>query len=94
MSLIDLLFHLGNLLALALGVAALSVVLAKCVWRKALSGVGMGRLLRWGVLAGGAGLLAGLVLTGRDGRMAVHPTTVAGVALGVWWAGFVRPTKR
>lgn len=93
MSLIDLLFHFGNLLALALGVGVLSAVLAKALWRKALSGVGLWRLLRWAVQCGGVGLLVGLVLTGRDGRMAVHAATLAGVALGLWWAGFVRPAR-
>jgi hypothetical protein len=94
MGFLDLLFHLGNLLAPALGVGVLGAVLVKGIWRRALSRVALGRLTRWAVLAGGVGLFTGLLLTGRDGRMAVHAATVAGVALGLWWAAFVRPAGR
>lgn len=94
MTAIDLLWHLGNLLALALGVGLLSAALAKLVWRKALGTVGWWRLAKWAVLTGWLGLLIGLLWTGRDGRMAVHALTLAGIAIGLWWAGFVRPSRR
>lgn len=93
MSAIDLLLHLGNLLVPAIGISLALVLLCKLLWRQALGSVGWARLLRWAVLAGWSGLLLGLLWTGRDGKMAVHGLTTAGVALGVWWAGFVRPAR-
>lgn len=95
MGLIDAFWHFGNFFAAGLGAGLLVAVLGKgLVWRRTLRGVGWVRLLRWAVLAGWAGMLVGLVLGGgRDGRMVVHALTVTGVAVGVWWAGFVRPAR-
>lgn len=93
MNALDLVWHLGNLLAPAVGTALLAVLLAKTLWRRALKTVGWTRLLQWAVLAGWAGMLAGWLWTGRDGKLMVHALMSAGIALGVWWAGFLRPAR-
>jgi hypothetical protein len=61
---------------------------AKLVWRRDLAGVAYSRLARWAGGAATAALLAGLVITGRDGRMATYAAMVLACALALWWAGF------
>jgi len=90
MDLIDALWHFGNLLAPAVGLGLLLVFLSKILWAPALRAVPAIRLLRMTVLAACAGLVLGLLLTGRDGRMMGHGFTLAGAVLGLWWTGFVR----
>jgi hypothetical protein len=86
-------WHFGNLLAPALGVGLLLALVVKMVWRQALRSVSLLRLVKWAVLVAGLGLVLGLLLTGRDGRMLGHALTLGGAALGLWWAGFVRPSR-
>lgn len=93
MGAIDLLWHFGNLLAPAVGVTAWTVLLVRLLWRPTPGAVPAWRLLKWGVAVGWAGMACGLVWTGRDGRLLVHALTVTGVAMGLWWAGFVRPSR-
>ena len=84
---LDLFWHLANLLAPAFGLALIAPSLAKLLWRDAL------RRAPWAVLAawvGGVGvivLLGGLVLLGRDGRMATYATLVVASAGVLWWRG-------
>ena len=87
---LDALWHLLNFFAPAVGVALATAALAKLVWRRDLAGVGLLRLWAWGSAAGGLALLAGLVIDGRDGRMATYGAVVAATALALWWAGFLR----
>ncbi len=85
---LDALWHLGNLLTPALLLGLLSAGFSKLVWRRELAGV------RWRRLAGPACMVAavatvgGLVVFGRDGRMATYGAMVAGCALTLWWQGF------
>jgi hypothetical protein len=87
-ALLQVLWHMGNLFvpALALGVVAAS--LSKLVWRRELQPV------RWQSLAGPASaacaavMLAGLVVFGRDGKMATYGAMVAACAITLWWQGF------
>ena len=44
-------------------------------------------LIAWSCSAGSLALLGGLVLLGRDGRMASYGAMVAASALALWWAG-------
>jgi len=85
---LDALFHLGNLLLPALGLGLLSAGLSKLLWRSALRGVAWRRLAGWACGAALAALLAGLVLTGRDGRMATYAAMVLACAGALWWVGF------
>ena len=84
----DLLWHLLNLLAPGVSLGLIAAAGAKLVWRRDLAAVAYTRLAGWGAGASTAALLAGLVLTGRDGRMATYAAMVAACAGALWWAGF------
>jgi hypothetical protein len=87
---LDAFWHLANLFLPALALGALTAALAKLLWRRELASV------RWRRLAGAAGAasalvtLAGLVLLGRDGKMATYGAMVVACALTLWWQGFGR----
>jgi hypothetical protein len=88
MGALDVLWHVGNLFLPALLLGAVAASLAKLMWRKELAQV------RWQHLAGPAALacagavLLGLLLFGRDGRMATYGAMVLACALTLWWQGF------
>lgn len=88
MTLRDILWHLLNLLLPAAGMALLVPALAKLVWRRELASVRFARLGAWVGAASALTLLAGLLITGRDGRMATYAATVMASALALWWAGW------
>jgi hypothetical protein len=87
---LDAIWHLLNFFAPAAGVAVVTTVLAKLLWRRQLAGAGMARLVAWSAGAGAAALLTGLVVFGRDGRMGTYGLLVAATAVALWWAGFMR----
>ena len=87
---LDALWHLLNLVAPALGLGLTAASLSKLLWRQALAAVPWARLAAWGCGAALLALLAGLVWTGRDGRMATYTAMVLACALALWWAGFRR----
>ena len=90
MSPLDGLWHLLNFLAPAVGVALISASLAKLLWRRELAAVSWRRLAGWSMVAGLLALLAGLLVFGRDGRIASYGALIAASALALWWVGFVR----
>ena len=87
---LDALWHLLNFFAPALGVALLTTALAKVVWRRELAQAPWRRLLAWSAAAGALALIGGLVVFGRDGRMATYGALVAATGLALWLSGFVR----
>ena len=87
---LDGLWHLLNFVAPALGVALVAASLAKLAWRRDLAAVPWHRLVAWAAAAGLAALVAGLLVFGRDGKMATYGALVAACALALWWAGFMR----
>ncbi|ACB32857.1 conserved hypothetical protein [Leptothrix cholodnii SP-6] len=88
MGFFDALGHLFNLFLPALGVAALAALLAKALWRRELKGVPLQRLAAHAAVAGVVATLAGLIVTGRDGRIGSYFALVLANALGLWWAAF------
>jgi hypothetical protein len=88
---LDALWHLLNLFGPALGTGLIAAVLAKLLWRRDLKAVPWRRLALWGCAAAAGVTLAGLVVFGRDGRMATYGAMVAAIALALWWRGFMRP---
>lgn len=85
MSPLDALWHLGGFAAVPVLLGLLSAGLARVVWRRRLAGRPFWPLA--GRTAGTALAIAaaGLVLTGRDGTMAVYASMVAGCAIVLWW---------
>ena len=84
---IDVLWHLANLLAPALGLALIAPSLAKLLWRDALRSVPWAPLVGWVGAANALVLVGGLLLLGRDGRMATYVAMVLGSAAVLWWRG-------
>lgn len=87
---LDALWHLLNFFAPAVGVALATAMLAKLLWRRDLAAASLWRLWAWGSAAGAVALVVGLLIGGRDGRMATYGALVAAIAVALWWAGFVR----
>jgi hypothetical protein len=85
---LDALWHLANLFLPALGLGALAAALAKLLWRRELAAVRWRRLAAAACVACAAVALAGLVLSGRDGKMATYAAMVVACALTLWWRGF------
>ncbi|HSI48308.1 MAG TPA: hypothetical protein VLA61_08575 [Ideonella sp.] len=87
----DAIWHLLNFFGPALGVGLIATGLAKLLWHRPLKRVPFARLALWTMGAGALVLLFGLVLFGRDGRMATYAMLVVATALALWWRGWVRP---
>ena len=83
----DALNHALNFFLPALGMALLVPSLARLVWWKAVSRVGWLRQVTWASLVNGLILVAGLIVTGRDGAMLTYAGLVLASALTVWWTG-------
>ena len=90
---LDAVWHVLNFFAPAAGVGVVTALVAKLLWRRELAGVGLKRLGGWSVCAGAAAQLAGLVIFGRDGKMASYAAMVCACAAGLWAAGFVWPRR-
>jgi hypothetical protein len=87
---LDAVWHALNFFAPALGVAMLASAAAKLLWRRELAAVAWRRLALWAALAGALVLVAGLLVFGRDGKVATYGALVVAAALALWWAGFLR----
>jgi hypothetical protein len=86
MNAFDASWHLLGLFLPALTTAAIAASAAKLLWRAELRRIGWLRLLVWTAAAGSLALLGGLLLLGRDGRIASYGTMVVAAALVLWWA--------
>ena len=84
------LWHLLNLFGPAAGMALIAPTLAKLLWRRDLRNVPWRSLAGWTFAVGTLALLAGLVLWGRDGRMATYGVLVVVAAAVLWWRGWRR----
>ena len=87
---LDALWHLLNFVAPAVGVGLIACGMAKLLWRRTLRSVPFAGLAGWAIGAGLLSLLAGLVVFGRDGRMATYALLVFSTALALWWKGLRR----
>ncbi|RYG14550.1 MAG: hypothetical protein EON92_01765 [Burkholderiales bacterium] len=82
---LDLLNHLLNFVAPALFVGTFLVVAAKLVMRRNLAAVALWKQVAINVAVGVAALLAGLIIFGRDGKMATYAALVICCASSQWW---------
>jgi hypothetical protein len=87
---IDFLWHLGNLFAVSVLFGLLAAGGAKLLWRRDLASVRWSRLALAASLAAMGVTLAGLLVFGRDGRMATYALMVLAGAVAVGWVGFRR----
>ncbi len=85
---LDALGHVLNLFLPAVLLAALAAALAKLLWRRELAAVSWLRLAGPAALVCAGITLLGLVVTGRDGRMATYAGMVLACAFTLWWQGF------
>ena len=81
---LDLFWHLANFVLPAIGVGALSAALCKLFWRRELARVSWLALAGQASAAGLAVLVAGLVITGHDGRMITYAGLVIACAVVPW----------
>jgi hypothetical protein len=93
MNALDIFWHLLGFIAPALGAGLIASALAKLLWRKQLAHSAWWRLAAWPSAAGAAVLVGGLLLFGRDGRMATYALMVLFSALALGWAAFVSPRR-
>lgn len=85
---LDAFWHLANFFLPALWVAAIAAAVTKLVWRRELAAVPWRRLFAWPALAASVALVGGLIITGRDGRIATYAAMVFAAALAMWWVAF------
>jgi hypothetical protein len=85
---VDAFWHLSNLFLPALLLGALTAALAKLMWRRELAGVQWSWLAAAAMAASAAVALLGLIVFGRDGRMATYAGMVLATAGALWWRGF------
>ncbi|MFY7864488.1 hypothetical protein [Roseateles sp.] len=81
MSPLDAFWHLSNLFAPAWLVAALMAAGAKLLWRRELKARRWQDLTLWGGIGGSLGVIAALLLLGRDGKMAGYGLMLLGISL-------------
>ena len=84
MNALDLFWHIANFMLPALGVGALSAALCKLFWRRSLARTSWFTLAWQASAAGLAVLVAGLVITGHDGRMITYAGLVVACAIVPW----------
>jgi hypothetical protein len=84
---LDALWHLANFFGPAIGVGLIAAALCKVLWWRALRPVPWRTLAQWAMAAGAIASITGLVIFGRDGRMATYGLLVAACAAALWWRG-------
>lgn len=85
---LDALNHLLNLFLPALGLGTLASAAAKLLWRRELAALAWRRLAVPACVASAGVVLGGLVLFGRDGKMATYGAMVVVCSFTLWWRGF------
>jgi hypothetical protein len=85
---LDAFWHLINLFLPALGLGALAAAAARLIWRRELAGQSWRHLAAPAMTACAVVALAGLIVWGRDGKMATYAAMVVACAVSLWWRGF------
>jgi ABC-type thiamin/hydroxymethylpyrimidine transport system permease subunit len=79
-----------NFFAPAAGVGLIASLFAKLIWRRTLRSSSLVTLSLLSMGAGAVALVGGLLVFGRDGKMATYAVLVLVVALILWWRGLAR----
>lgn len=87
---VDAFWHLLGLLLPALGTGLLAAAGAKLLWRAELRHLSWMRLTLWSCVAGSIVSAVGLVVFGRDGRIATYGLMVLACVVSLGWVGFWR----
>lgn len=87
---VDLAWHAFHLVLPGLLTGAIAAAFCKGLWRQALRPVSWRRLATWASSAACLGLIAGLLLFGRDGRMATYALMLVLTACALAWSGWGR----
>ena len=82
---LNLFWHLANFVLPAVGVGALTAALCKLLWRRSLARTPWFTLAWQASAAGLAVLVAGLLITGHDGRMITYAGLVVACAAVPWF---------
>ena len=90
---LDALWHLLNAVAAPFGLALLSAVAVKLLWRQAAAGFSVLSLLIWAYAAAVSGHVAAWAWTGAEGSMTGYGLMVAATAVALWLRLFI-VTKR
>jgi hypothetical protein len=85
---LDAFGHVLNLFLPGLALGAVTAALAKLAWRRELAAVRWRGLALWSGCVCALVALGGLVLLGRDGRIATYAAMVLACAVTLWWRGF------
>jgi len=85
---LDAVWHLANLFLPALMLGSLAAALAKLLWRRELRACPWKRLALPAACVCALVTLGGLVVFGRDGKMATYAAMVMACAITLWWRGF------
>jgi hypothetical protein len=82
------LWHLLNFFAPAAGIGLFASLATKLLWRRELHGVAWSRLWLDAFAGGALASIGGLLLFGRDGKMATYAAMVLACAVSLWWRAF------
>jgi hypothetical protein len=88
MGFLDAIWHLGNLFIPALSLGALTAAAAKLLWWRELRSQPWLHLALPACGINCAITLGGLVLLGRDGKMATYGAMLLACSLSLWWRAF------
>jgi len=81
-------WHLVNFLAPAVFVGVTLPLTARLLWWRELKGLRLRHAMVWAVGSAGAVLVGGLIVFGRDGKMATYAAMVLACSVSLWWQGF------
>lgn len=87
---LDAFWHVCNFFAPALVVGCVAAAAVKVVWRRTLTTVSWWLLAVCSAAVASLTLIAGLMLSGRDGSMLTYVAMVGASALTLWYVAFVK----
>ncbi len=87
------LWHLLNFFASSVGMGFFASLMVRVFWRRETRGTAWWRLWAWSACASALAAAGGLIVFGRDGKMATYFAMVLACAASLWWLG-LRPGRQ